>query len=1295
LNFGSLTSQLLLKGAKGLIKSANAPIIDNITESIVQTTRDYNSKLAEKRETTIPDNITLDDIESENVNFFDWFGGALANNSPSIITTFVPGTAALRGASIVRSAATKKLSQQAAKQAQKRLMTAGTRTAQGIFFVGEGGGRYGDLELQQGRALENLPKLKKQIEEEIDPAKKMQMREDYADLERISDYSFAQKAFTSYLSAGAATLAETLGSLRIINGASKLASKMGKQQFKAGAYASPLNFAANVTGKAISGISKNAGKAIAIEEAEETLTQIAHNVIDIVALKEDKSIIDGIDKEFLANTAVTSFAIMAPKTMGNTRNMLKSEFTTREEILNNQDDVVELIQLQEQFKALESGPEKTALRKRRRELLNKLAIADGMTLTKLNSMTNEEVVEAADLARQMRQLKNQMFELGRTGELSEGGKKARKQIEDQYNSVNKRREDLLNKRLKEDRSKIKDLREELGENFVNLNAEYYFGLYDFYKNVAMTLMPKNGKFIVIDTKNKDWRDDLTDLSKEELAEVENLIETGNNATVVGNNIVINENVVNIQIAISGVITEAGYAAAAPIEELFHIQNKAKNIVDKDGMLSEEATKAVDQAIEVIKNKFELGKISEQDYNDLIARFNKYKIGGKGKVVLKSGKRGEATADAEEIMAQINNAVAIGALSLEDIETMPSLKDFINGISKDIFGDSSWMFDLKTANDVFNFIKNYQSNIQEGVKLALPDDEDETVKKFSKTEDGVVNLKDIKNQNILNGLVGETDAEGFYKMKKQDFANSEAKKTVDILLNNKAFDRLIGAKIKVTDPAKRQEILERSREEVEKHIARFDPQESRNLFGYINSYIQNKVGTAAKTVLRAPKTVSTDKRIGGEESRATVGETLISDEISPEEYADIKLAQEKLEKIEPQQSAIANKIGLTENELNLAKREIINFLRKTDRPAMTDPKKFFKALVDYTTGKGVQPGGFAKVIYDKLSLPKNGKLSTKNKEAFIREIAEDLIALNKVDPAVMRRSKWTPFYELEIKNMNSTQTQKAIDEGRIPSTTNLKAGNDLFKTLDPTVDEVVEYLNNIRPDVLKRKIPKFLGEVIVKNEFNEIVDNPKQPVYDAKGNETDNTIDLSESITEEEVTRGAPQVREKIARPKGIKFSLTTKKDLNWKTDEAGNMTASFNINNKKYNIELYPVDDEGDYRLNFNLETKDGTTEEITGTGDSFKVISVVYNGVVDEIESNPDIKSFQFESDKSEPTRVRLYTTLMNKFADKLGWESDIYESTNWDGTGSFDFELVKPKTSKSVKLSKAIKLTPKIYKN
>jgi len=589
----------------------------------------------------------------------------------------------------------------------------------------------------------------------------------------------------------------------------------------------------------------------------------------------------------------------------------------------------------------------------------------------------------------------------------------------------------------------------------------------------------------------------------------------------GKTIIINKDVASKE----GAVTTAGHEILHGV--LFNTLNKG-----------DESAFALANAI-----KMQLSNINTEDFknSDLAARIEQYKA---------DPDINEAT-KAEEVLTLFSEAIATGDIKFEE-GVFTKLKDFVRRILQNA-GFSN--IDFNDSKDVYNFIKDYNKSISKGkftkaqvkaakegvvvserlkdrVKDVAEKGVDETILKFSKTDNQVVNLKDVKNQNILNGLVGETDAEGFYKMKKQDFANSEAKKTVDILLNNKSFDALIGAKILVTDPAKRQEILERSREEVEKHIARFDPQESRNLFGYI----KNKVGTAAKTVLRAPKTVSTDKKIGGEESRATVGETLVSDEISPEDYADIQLAKDKLKKIKPQQSKIAKKIDLTDNEINLAKRDIIGFLRKTDRPAMTDPKKFFKALVDYTTGKGVQPGGFAKVIYDKLSLPKDGKLSTKNKQAFIRKIAEDLIALNKVDPAVMRRSKWTPFYELEIKNMNPTQTQKAIDEGRIPSTTNLKAGNDLFKTLDPTVDEVVEYLNDIRPDVLKRKMPKFLGEVIVKNEFNEIIDNPKQPVYDAKGNETDNTIDLSETITEEEVVRGAPQVREKIARPEGVKFS---------------------------------------------------------------------------------------------------------------------------------------------------------------
>jgi len=84
LNFGSLTSQVLLKAAGASRGSTKIfqPYIDIIKESTVN----YNKKLAEKRDTSIPEAISLDDIENENINFFDWFGESLANNSPSIVT---------------------------------------------------------------------------------------------------------------------------------------------------------------------------------------------------------------------------------------------------------------------------------------------------------------------------------------------------------------------------------------------------------------------------------------------------------------------------------------------------------------------------------------------------------------------------------------------------------------------------------------------------------------------------------------------------------------------------------------------------------------------------------------------------------------------------------------------------------------------------------------------------------------------------------------------------------------------------------------------------------------------------------------------------------------------------------------------------------------------------------------------------------------------------------------------------------------------------------------------------------
>ena len=561
-------------------------------------------------------------------------------------------------------------------------------------------------------------------------------------------------------------------------------------------------------------------------------------------------------------------------------------------------------------------------------------------------------------------------------------------------------------------------------------------------------------------------------------------------------------------------------------------------------------------------------------------------------------------------------------------------------------------EFSNARQAYNFMKDYSKSVSKGQlsKRALKIAKTQSVSKkvgFSKTDQQEEN-QTIKG--IFDKFTGPAENRKFKS--KEEFKKSpeyfdalleiEQSNTLDASIRNTVSEAYLNM-----NPGFVKQVKERISD---KYQSEYDASKN-SLFGWLTgknkagqTIIQLAAGDIQAKKSKQPRTVTTTKKVGGEESKVTVGEMLVSDEISPEDYADIQLTKDKLKKIKPQQSKIAKKIDLSDNEINLAKRDIISFLRKTDRPAMTDPKKFFKALVDYTTGKGVQPGGFAKVIYDKLSLPKDGKLSTKNKEAFIREIAEDLIALNKVDPAVMRRSRWTPFYELEIKKMSPAQTQKAIDEGRIPSTTNLKAGNDLFKVLDPTVDEVVEYLNDIRPDVLKRKMPKFLGEVIIKNEFNEIVDNPKQSVYDAKGNETGNTIDLSESITEEEVTRGAPQVREKIARPEGIKFSKTKDfKDITKsltdiqiaqeisavnKISEDLGIEPSEVLLNIKDNISKYK-------KLRNELKLKDGGAKNISSTN-NFLELSNAYKSFIKN--SIPKGKTFD---DLPNPVQQAIIDTV------------------------------------------------------
>ena len=130
-------------------------------------------------------------------------------------------------------------------------------------------------------------------------------------------------------------------------------------------------------------------------------------------------------------------------------------------------------------------------------------------------------------------------------------------------------------------------------------------------------------------------------------------------------------------------------------------------------------------------------------------------------------------------------------------------------------------------------------------------------------------------------------------------NNEGELVNQIEIAN-AFEGAINAKIKGTNKEvqnyfgrDRDKVVEDFKDILDKRgffdskIEQFNPEVNDNFSGYMAGIINNAYKDLQDKNTKRIKTVPTSKKIGGEESRATIGETLVSDEISPEDYTDIQ------------------------------------------------------------------------------------------------------------------------------------------------------------------------------------------------------------------------------------------------------------------------------------------------------------------------------------------------------------------------------------------------------------------------
>ena len=208
--------------------------------------------------------------------------------------------------------------------------------------------------------------------------------------------------------------------------------------------------------------------------------------------------------------------------------------------------------------------------------------------------------------------------------------------------------------------------------------------------------------------------------------------------------------------------------------------------------------------------------------------------------------------------------------------------------------------IRTGKDVFDMITSYNQSFKTGELTGLTKAVAEGTVKFDRKSKRPVNLNKTKPNNTrksltkaerdniedtLNEIPGPKGADGNYLMNKKDWQADKDRalsKAVTMAMDG-TLDGLIVNKMATGDTIhglSRDEFMRRVYTKLGMHVYNFNPQSSGSLFGWINSYIGNRVGDVSNQAKRqkvAPgPTVSTSKKIGDEGGK-TVAETIKGDD----------------------------------------------------------------------------------------------------------------------------------------------------------------------------------------------------------------------------------------------------------------------------------------------------------------------------------------------------------------------------------------------------------------------------------